>query len=46
MLSQLSHLTSLDFSAVTKQDREDAAIAQRGNKKGGGPGRRAAPLAP
>ncbi|XP_064905761.1 leucine-rich repeat-containing protein 51 isoform X2 [Columba livia] len=46
VLSQLSHLTSLDFSAVTKQDREDAAIAQRGKKKGGGPGRRAAPLAP
>ncbi|XP_071666785.1 leucine-rich repeat-containing protein 51 isoform X3 [Patagioenas fasciata] len=45
VLSELPHLTSLDFSAVTKQDREDAAIAQRGKKKGGAPGRRAPPLA-
>lgn len=35
VLSLLPHLTSLDFSGVTKQDREDAANArlQHGKKK-------------
>ncbi|XP_075598796.1 leucine-rich repeat-containing protein 51 [Balearica regulorum gibbericeps] len=41
VLSLLPHLTSLDFTGVTGQDRQDAATAraQRGKKKGGAPGR-------
>ncbi|XP_054663630.1 leucine-rich repeat-containing protein 51 [Grus americana] len=41
VLSLLPHLTSLDFTGVTRQDRQDAATAraQRGKKKGGALGR-------
>ncbi|GAB0181050.1 leucine-rich repeat-containing protein 51 [Grus japonensis] len=41
VLSLLPHLTSLDFTGVTRQDRQDAATtrAQRGKKKGGAQGR-------
>ncbi|KAM6419669.1 leucine-rich repeat-containing protein 51 [Pluvialis apricaria] len=44
VLSLLPHLTSLDFSGVTRQDREDAATnarPQHGKKNRGGPGCRA-----
>uniref|UniRef100_A0A8C3K4U3 Leucine-rich repeat-containing protein 51 n=1 Tax=Calidris pygmaea TaxID=425635 RepID=A0A8C3K4U3_9CHAR len=40
VLSLLPHLTTLDFSGVTKQELEDAATARlrHGKKKWGGPG--------
>ncbi|KAM6386360.1 leucine-rich repeat-containing protein 51 isoform 2-T2 [Alca torda] len=42
VLSLLPHLTSLDFSGVTKQDRDDAANARlQHGKKWRGPGHRA-----